>query len=93
MEKSFDEFCQMEILDQLELILADGVLQAQSKTNEDRSFLYQLFGFFVIVAYTEPGEELRSISCATNASDAIRQFQVPSEIIDPACRVNLYTEK
>ena len=93
MEKSFDEFCQMEILDQLELILEEGVLQAQSKTTEERSFLYQLFGFFVVITYTEPGEELKSINCATSASTAFRQFQAPAEIIDPACRVNLFPEK
>jgi hypothetical protein len=93
MEKRFDEFCQMEVLDQLELILAEGVLQAQSKTSEERSFLYQLFGFFVIITYAEPGEELKSINCATSASAAIRQFQSPAEIIDPACRVDLFPEK
>jgi len=93
MEKSFDEFCQMEVLDQLELILVEGVLQAQSKTAEERSFLYQLFGFFVIITYSEPGEELKSINCVSSASAAVRQFQAPAEINDPACRVNLFTEK
>ena len=93
MEKRFEEFCQMELLDQLEIISMDGVLQAQSKTATERSFLYQLFGFFVIITYSEPGEEFKSINCARSASEAIRQFQAPAEIIDPACRVNLLPEK
>jgi hypothetical protein len=93
MQKSFNEFQQLDLMDQLELILAEGVLQAQSKTSKERSFLYELFGFFVTISYTEPGEELKSISCEMSVSEAIRQFQAPAEITDPACRVNSLSEK
>jgi hypothetical protein len=93
MEKSLDEFRKMDLMDQLELILVEGILQAQSKTAYERSFLYQLFTFFVTITYTEPGEELKSITCATSASEAIRQFQSPAEITDPACRVHKLSEK
>jgi hypothetical protein len=93
MEKRFEEFRQMELLDQLEIILMHGVLQAQSKTATERSFLYQLFEFFVTITYSEPGKELKSIICARTASEAMRQFQAPTEMTDPACRVQRVTEK
>ena len=93
MEKGFEEFRQMELLDQLEIILIDGVLQAQSKTATERSFLYQLFEFFVTITYSEPGKELKTIICARTATEAMHRFQAPTEIIDPACRVQPMTEK
>ena len=93
MKKGFEEFRQMELLDQLEIILMHGVLQAQSKTATERSFLYELFEFFVTITYTEPGTELKTIICARTASEAIRQFQAPTEITDPACRVHSLDEK
>jgi len=84
---SYQEFLEMDVLEQIELLLTEGLLQAQSKTSTDRSFLYQLAGFYVKITYTEPDEEFKSIQIFERAADAFVQFQAPSGIIDPACRV------
>lgn len=77
----------MEVLEQIQILLTDGLLQAQSKTSTDRSFLYQLAGFYVKITYTEPGEEFKAIQIFEKAAEAFSQFQAPAVIIDPACRV------
>lgn len=93
MLKSFDEFRELGLLDQLELIIMEGVLLAQSKAVGERSFLYQIFEFFVSVDYAEPGEELKSIQCYNSRSEVVNKFQQPTQPLDPACRVQPQYEK
>jgi len=87
------DFLAMDDLDQMEMLLAEGVLQAQSKTSKERSFLYELSGFYVKVRYSEPGEAFQSISCYDGAAAAFSEFQQPSGVVDPACRVNTLHDK
>ena len=90
---AFPEFVAMEELDQLEILLTEGILQAQSKTSKERSFLYELSGFYVKVMYSEPGEIFKSISCYEGSAEAFSEFQQPSGVADPACRVNALYDK
>ena len=86
------QFRNFGLLEQLEWILRDGILLAQSKDHQQRSFLYELDGFFVAVQYSEPGEELTSIICFETSAEAIQHFQPPARKLDPACRVNKLTD-
>lgn len=81
------EFDGLQEMDQLSVILEEGVVLAQNHIEGCRCFLYELEDFFVMVKFMEDSDTLKDIQSYTDASEIILAFQPHIEGSHPASRI------
>lgn len=81
------EFDGLNDMDQLSVILEEGVVLAQNHIEGCRCFLYELEDFFVMVKFMEDSDTLKEIQSYTDASEIILAFQPHIEGSHPASRI------
>lgn len=80
------EFDQLEEMDQLSLVLSDGILLSQHHQNKEKIFLYELSEFYVVTIFDEDSDVLSKVYCLDDCTDFLLNQSGLEPISDPASR-------
>ncbi len=80
------EFDLMEELDQLSLVLSDGILLSQHHHSGEKIFLYDMCGFYVVMIYDESSDALNQLICLDDCTEFLLNISEETPFSDPASR-------
>lgn len=85
-----EEFILLEEIEQLSLVLSDGILLSQNRTNEKKLFVYEMGEFYVILTFDSSTDELKGLVTCLDCSEYLEDFPEKEKFFDPASRPNIY---
>lgn len=85
-----EDFILLEEIEQLSMVLSDGILLSQNRTNEVKVFIYEMGDFYVVMSFDTATDELKSLVTCLDCSDYLVDFPEKEKFFDPASRPNIY---
>lgn len=85
-----EEYILLEEIDQLSLVLSDGILLSQNRINEEKVFVYEMGDFYVILTFDTTTDELKSLVTCLDCTEYLVDFPEKEKFFDPASRPNIY---
>ena len=80
------EFELMEEMDQLSLVLSDGILLVQHHQSGEKIFLYELGEFYVLMIFDAQSDSLNQLVCLEDFAEFLLTISEESPFRDPASR-------
>lgn len=85
-----EDFILLEEIEQLSLVLSDGILLSQKRTPDEKIFIYEMGEFYVILSFESLTDELKSCTSSLDCSEFLVNFPEKEKFFDPASRPNIY---
>ncbi len=85
-----EEYILLEEIDQLSLVLSDGILLSQNRNKEEKLFVYELGDFYIILTFDTATDELKSLVTCMDCTEYLVDFPEKEKFFDPASRPNIY---
>jgi hypothetical protein len=80
------EFELLGEMDQLSLVLSDGILLVQHHHAGEKIFLYEMADFYVIMIYDQDSDAMKQLFCLEDCTEFLLTLEDEVHFRDPASR-------